>query len=124
MANSKTETARDLGFLLSEGNGHISRETVTIATAAGKLEAGTVLGKITASSKYVASPDTGADGSQVATAVLAYNVDATGGDVKAVIVARDAEVKKDDLAYAASVNDGAKKTAKATQLAAVGIFVR
>ncbi len=34
-------------FLLSEGNGSISRETVTIAAAASALVPGTVLGKIT-----------------------------------------------------------------------------
>lgn len=33
--------------LVSEGNGRISREAVTIASGAGKLQAGTVLGQIT-----------------------------------------------------------------------------
>lgn len=41
----KTEGARNLGFLLSEGNGNISRETRIIASGSGKLMAGTVLGR-------------------------------------------------------------------------------
>lgn len=41
-----TEKARPLAFLLSEANGYLSREVLTIASGAGKLEAGTVLGKI------------------------------------------------------------------------------
>lgn len=124
---NKTETARNLGFLLSEANGSRSRGTVTIASGEGKLEAGTVLGEITANSKFVASPNAsvvGKEGAESATAVLAYGVDATAADVDAVIVARDAEVKGPELAYEATVNDAAKIAAKATQLAAAGIIVR
>lgn len=121
---SKSEGQRDLAFLLSEANGKRSRDTVTIVSGAGVLEAGTVLGKITASGKFTESPATGADGSQTAVAVLAYGVDATSADAAAVIVARDAEVKASELAYAASVDDATKRAAKAAQLAAVGIMVR
>lgn len=122
--DTKTEGQRDLAFLLSEANGNRSRHAVTIVSGAGVLAAGTVLGKITASGKYTASPHSGADGSETAVAVLAYAADATAADVTAVVVIRDAEVKAAELAYAASVDDGTKRTAKATQLAAVGIIVR
>lgn len=122
---TKTESRRALAFLLSEANGNRSRETITVVSGAGVLEAGTVLGKISASGKYTPSPATGADGSETAFAVLAYGVDATSADVPAaVIVARDAEVKAPELAYAASVDDATKRAAKAAQLAAVGIMVR
>jgi hypothetical protein len=42
-----TEGKHPTEFLLSEGNGSISREEITIAAAAAALVAGTVLGKIT-----------------------------------------------------------------------------
>lgn len=124
---TKIEGARNLGFVLSEANGSRSRGVATIASGAGKLEAGTVLGVVTASGKLVASPNAevvGKEGAEAATSILAYAVDATDADAEAVIIERDAEVKAAELAYDASVNDATKKTAKATQLAAKGIIVR
>ncbi len=88
---SLTEGKRAGEFLLSEGNGKISRETI-ILVAGQNLEAGTVLGKITASGKYAAYADGAADGTETAVAILYDNVDATAGDVDAVVIARYAEV--------------------------------
>lgn len=119
-----TENPRALSALLSEGPGTISRDIVTIAQAAGVVKANTVLGQITVGLKYVPSPATGADGSETAKAVLAYPVDATDGDVQAVVIRRLAEVKDDELIYAASVDDNTKKAAKHTQLATSLIIVR
>lgn len=124
---AKTEGRHPGEFLLSEANGYRSRETVTILGGyggSGIVPAGTVLGKITSGGKYQPSPATGSDGSQIGIAVLMYPVDATEADVEAVVIARDAEVNGKVLSYAASVDDGSKKAAKATQLAAVGIIVR
>ncbi len=53
----------------------------TIASGAGVLTRGTVLGKVTASGKYIAYTSGAADGSQNPVAVLAVNVDATSEDV-------------------------------------------
>jgi Bacteriophage lambda head decoration protein D len=64
---------------------------------AGILYPGTMLGQITASLKCVASPNTGSDGSQNATAIIWDYCDATAGDVEAAVVARSAEVRADDL---------------------------
>ncbi|GGC24664.1 hypothetical protein GCM10011363_46390 [Marivita lacus] len=86
---------------------------------------GSVLGKITASSKYTLSPATGSDGSQVASAVLLYAVDATLADAEGIVVARGPSiVSRAGLAYGATVDDGTKITAKLTQLTAVGIIAR
>lgn len=122
------EKRQPLSFVIYE-TPHLSRETVTIeggSGGAGVVEAGTVLGKITASGKYVPSPATGSDGSQVAKAINAYRVDATGDDVQAVVIAREAAVNGNMLVYDPSVNDPAKVLAKAAQLAAVNgpIIVR
>lgn len=52
-----------------EVNPNYTREVITLL-AGMPYPVGSVLGKITASGKYTLSPATGADGSQVATAVL------------------------------------------------------
>ena len=125
--DNNTETARPLAFLLSEGNGNYSRDVGTILSGEGALAAGTVLGIVTASGKYVASPNAqvaGKEGGETAKAILAYPVDATSADADAVIITRGAEVKAGELAYQATVNDATKKAAKATQLKAVDIIVR
>lgn len=104
--------------------GSLSYDAITIASGAGVLEAGTVLGQVTASLKWVSSPATGSDGSQVAGAVLMVPVDATAADVDAEAMTNFGQVRAAQLSYAASVNDDAKKAAKATQLRAAGIKVR
>lgn len=119
-----TETRHAGEFVLSEGNGNISRDNIVIVSGAGVVRAGTVLGKITASGKYTPSPHTGADGSQTAVAINLYEVDATSADAAVSAIMRDAEVNANILAYAASVDDNTKKATKATQLAAVNIIVR
>lgn len=60
---------------------------VTIASGAGVLTTGTVLGKITASGKFKAYQDGASDGSEVAKLILAEDVDATSADVKAMAYA-------------------------------------
>jgi len=118
---------RDGGFIQSEANPYRTRDKVTIAGGtggAGVVYAGTVLGKLTAGGAYVPSPASGSDGSQTAVAILICDVDATDGDVVAAVLSRDAEVRAADLTYDASVDTDNEKSAKWTQLAAVGIIVR
>ncbi len=119
-----TEGRHPIEGLLSEGDFAYSRATVTVVSGAGKIVPGTVLGKITASGKYTPSPDTGADGSQTAVAIALYDCDATSADAPVVAVVRHAQWNVNTLTYHSSVNDGAKRAAKATQLAAAGIIVR
>lgn len=123
-----TMQTRNLAFLLSEGPGQISRAQATIPTGTGVVEAGTVLGELTAATgSFVPSPDVetaGIEGAEVAKAILAYAVDATLIDVDVAIIDRDAEVKVSMLTYDASVDDDAKTATKVAQLDAVGIRVR
>jgi hypothetical protein len=120
-----TEKARYAGdFLMSEGPNHYSREAIIIASGAGKVVPGTILGKITASGKYVPSPATGADGSQTGVAIALYDVDATSADAKVAAIVRLAEVNKNSLVYEATVNDTTKKAAKLAQLVTAGIIPR
>ena len=87
---------RAYSFLLSEAPGTLSREEVTILSGE-TLTAGTVLGKISASGKYVAYDDGATDGSEVAAAILTADVDASAGDQLATVIARLAEVDENKL---------------------------
>lgn len=111
-----TESIRSGEFILSEGNGHISREEITVISGAGVLEAGQILGKISASGKYTAYDDAATDGSEVAAGILYAQVDATSADAKALSVVRHAEVKSAFLT-------GSDENAVA-DLAALQIIVR
>lgn len=111
-------------FLLTEANGQRSREAVTVASGAGIIAAGTVLGKVTASGKYLASAVGAVDGSEVAVAVALYGCDATSADVEIAAIVRDAEVKGPVLTYHADRDLDAEKTAANADLAGVGIIVR
>lgn len=123
----KTMPPRAMAFLLSEANGGRSRTTVTIASGSGKLHPGTVLGQVTASKKFVPSPDAetaGVEGAETAVAILSYAVDATDKDVTVAAIDNDAEVIVSFLAFDPSVNDQSKTAAKLAQLEAVGIRAR
>ncbi len=119
-----TEGAVASDWLKSEAGNYYSRETITVASGQGKLASGTLLAKVTASGKYVAAANTGADGSQTAVAILFNDVDATSADQKAVAVARDAIVSHAGLTYGSTINDATKRATAHGQLAAVGILVR
>ncbi|ORE87732.1 head decoration protein [Aurantimonas sp. 22II-16-19i] len=111
-------------YLVSEANGmYRSREKVTIASGAGVLKAATVLGKVTASGKYVQFDQDGADGSQTAAGILWEGCDATSADVERVITARDSEVVAEQLIWPDDIID-AERNAALAQLAALGIIAR
>lgn len=67
--DSFTEKARSLAFILSEGNGYLSREVLSIASGAGILEAGTVLGKIDVGAASAAAKSGGNTGNGTISAV-------------------------------------------------------
>jgi len=101
-----------------------TREVVTLLTGTS-YKLGSVLGQIAASGKYQLSPDSGADGSQTAAAVLVEAVDATGGDKAGVVIRRGpAIVSRDELVFAATVNDATKIATKIGQLTTLGIVTR
>lgn len=83
-------------FLLSEGNGTISREEILIDASAGALVPGTVLGKLSAG-EHVAYNNAGTDGEQTAVGILYAAVPNSADDQKAVKIARHAEVVESEL---------------------------
>lgn len=73
---------------LIAGNAHLlAGRSITILSGQ-VLARGTVLGKITASSKYVLSLAAAGDGSQVPDLILAEDVNATGADASGIAYER------------------------------------
>lgn len=104
-------------FLLSEGNGYFSREQVTIASEAGAMLSGTVLGKVTATGEYRAYDNADSPaGVGTAVGVLYTAVPDSLVDQKATVIVRQAEVAEARLT-------GIDANGKA-DLAALGILVR
>lgn len=82
-------------FLLSEGNGKISREVITVA-AEMDLEAGTVLGFN--GTNHEDYDNAAADGTETAVGILYAGVNTVGGSAtKAVMIKRFAEVNEHSL---------------------------
>lgn len=106
-------------FLLSEASGKRSREVVTI-DAGLVLEAGTVLGLITADGVYSNYDNGNVDGTETAVAILwdAIDTSATGtnADTEALVIFRDAEVDGNLLV--------GSDAAGIVELASKGIIVR
>lgn len=103
-------------FLLSEGNGYISRDTVVIDSSAAALQPGTLLGKM-ANGRYkaYANANSAGDADSAAGILYAYVADSTGNQ-KAVMIARYAEVAESMLT--------GLDTAGRADLAALGIVIR
>lgn len=111
------------GFLQSEANAFRSRDHVTIeggTGGAGRVNAGTVMGQISSTGKYIPWVHSAGDGSQTAIAILWDDVDATSGDIVGAVISREAEVRLADLTYDLT---GSVPTMTAN-LATKGIIVR
>jgi hypothetical protein len=109
-------------FIVSEGNGRISRETITVLSGQN-LQAAAVLGKITASGKYKVLEPAAVDGSEVAAGILYDAVDASAADAEGVAVVRMAEVNAAELVWPEGITGGEQTTALG-ELAALTIIAR
>lgn len=121
-----TQGRLNAAFLISEANDWRSRDEVTVTVADGGYEAGTILGKITATGKYVRHAAGASDGSQTEAGILLMaqaNDTGSAADAQATIIARDAEVEGDELTYEVGA-DAAQITTSNAALAAIGIVVR
>ncbi len=119
-----TEGKHAGGFLVWEVLRDYTRETVTIASGAGKLGPGTVLGKITTGGKYTGLAPSATNGSQNAAGILWAGVDASAADAPGVVVLRGPTlVNQHELVWPDGATE-AQITAAATALAALGIILR
>lgn len=116
------ETSHANEALVAELPGEMSRDVVTIL-ADEVLPAQQVLGKITASGKFVALNPGAADGSEVAAAILYAAVDATGADKLAVVHYKDAVFNAGEVVWTTGMT-GPQITTATGQLKAAGIILR
>ena len=119
-----TEGKHAGGFLVWEVLREFNRETITIASGAGKVAPGTVLGKITTGGKFTGLAPAATNGSQNPAGVLWAGVDATAADALGVVILRGpAIVNRNELIWPAGATE-AQITAATTALAALGIVLR
>jgi hypothetical protein len=119
-----TEGKHAGGFLVWEVLRDYTRETVTIASGAGKLEPGTVLGKITTGGKYTGLAPAATNGSQNAAGILWAGVDASAADAPGVVLLRGpAIVNRHEIVWPEGATE-AQITAATTALATMGIILR
>lgn len=101
------EPDRALDFLLSEANGNLSREQVTLAASQGALVPGAVLAKTTSNSQYVVYDNaSGTAGINVADAILCYAAANSGSTQLVTVIERLAEVDSSLLGWASNDSTG------------------
>ena len=105
-----TETSRFSDIIIELDTYGYARLNGTLASG-NNLVAGAVLGVVTADGKYTELNPGGADGSEVARAVLLLPVDASGGDQPCVVAHGACIAKQQNLAFAGGVTDPQKNTA-------------
>ena len=119
-----TETNHAGGFLVWEVLRDYTRDTVTIASGAGKLEPGTVLGKITTGGKFTKLTPAATNGSQNAAGILWAGVDASAADAPGVVILRcPALVNRHEIIWPEGASE-AQITAATTALGALGVILR
>lgn len=119
-----TEGKHAGGFLIWEVLRDYTRETVTIASGAGKIASGTVMGKITTGGKYTGLAPAASNGSQTAAGILWANVDASDADVLGVVILRGpAIVNRHEIVWPDGATE-AQITTATTALAGLGIILR
>jgi hypothetical protein len=113
----------DSDVVKTEGANRYSRDEDTIASGSGVLQCGAVLGKVTSTGKLKPLAPGASDGTQTAVKVLLESVDATSADVRAVTLARHAEVVLQTLVFAGGVTAPQQAAARAA-LETQGIIAR
>lgn len=120
-----TEAAHTAEFILSEANGHRSRENGTLASGEN-LAAGTVLmdngaGKLV---EFDGATNTAGDLVTEAAGILLAATDASSADTEVAYIARDAEVNLKLLTYPAESTAGGEEANTIASLKLLGIIAR
>lgn len=119
-----TEGQHRAEFFVSESNGHRSREEGVLALLpVNDLQAGAVLGQVTASGEYAELNPALTDGTENAAAILWDNTDATVASQRITVLVRDCEVNLSELQFNATLIQAEIDTAVA-QLSTLGIIAR
>ena len=116
---------RSFCYLGQSAPPNIINEEIVVASGAGVLDAGTVLGKITTGGKYVVHDTALSNGAELPAnaVILGHSIDATSADVKTVATVRGpATINGNMLTYKAGMS-GAAKIAVRNALRAKGMAV-
>lgn len=112
MNASFTEGTRAGGYIADEVSVNLSRKQGVMASGSGVVLAGTVLGLVAATGKYVPlDPEASSTGAEDAAGVLFDTVDATSGDVDCVVSAALTAVNASEIVWPDGISDGDKNTA-------------
>lgn len=112
------------GFLVWEVLRDYTRETITLASGAGKLTPGTVLGRLTSGGKYTVLTPGASNGSQNAAGLLWDAADAIDADAPGVVLVRGpAIVNRHEIIWPEGITEGQTNTAIAA-LTGLGILQR
>lgn len=84
-------------FVVSEASNQRSRDNVTVTVSGTAIKSGTVMGRLTATGKYVPYNNGGSGGAEVAYGILYQHIPAQTGDVQAVVFNTDCEVVRQEL---------------------------
>lgn len=106
-----TEGPRAGGYIADEVSVNLSRKEGVMASGGGVVEAGTVVGIVTASGKYAPLDTEASDGSEDAAGVLFDTVDATSADADCVVSAALTAVNASEIIWPDGISDGDKNTA-------------
>lgn len=117
-----TEQNRLNDFLKWEEEVMYSREKGTVASG-NSITLGEVLGKVTATGKYVPLNTGASDGSESAAAIALADIDASTADAEGPVLVREAIVVDGGLVWPEGITSGDKTTAQG-QLEALGIIFR
>jgi hypothetical protein len=122
-----TKGKASAAFIISQANGYQNSDDVTVTVPADTTYAGgTILGKITATGKFVRHAAGAGDGSENEAGVLyetLTNTTGSGVDNASTLFIRLSEVAESELTYEVGA-DGAQVTASNLALKALGIIVR
>lgn len=111
------ETACYTGeFILSEGDTYSRDEVTFAAVSSSAIEAGTLVGIVTASGHYATYSDAASDGTQTCVGITYSKIPVKAGTQKGVIISRECEVIGSKLTGLDS--------AGTADLKAIGIIVR
>src|SRR5689334_22925959 len=126
--SSQNEAQHAGDWLKWEQDNLFSREKVTLlegdGSAVRELASGHVLGKITASGKYIELTEGASDGSQTPAAILLLEtVVPANADAEGTVIIRDAIVSRNGLTWPSTYSSGDIDTAVGT-LKNLGILVR
>jgi len=111
-------------WLKHEHDSELHRKAITVASGAGLLKTGSVLGKITASSKLVLWDPAANDGSQNFAGFLLNITDATNSDQQATVITGFCVVNPGALTWKAGVTTNQQNTLLASIEASAFVVTR